>query len=407
MKPFARLSFSLLGGLLLLGAAAPVCAQENNTLTYNNIIRLQKNIGARGDLSPVVRITSPFSDAIVTPGEGAFGQTGRINGTGFVIDVECVTRDGVPVRVNEATVSPTTNGIRRADLLGSPNPNFPGLYVFVDTDLITPDGGVIPKNTNLGALFNVAGTDDTPGPGVTIWAGWHVLESLPPTVNQFTLTVAVVDEARRIGLDRVTVNVNRNGASSGQTLTPDPATFPGGVGTEAPLGPTVELIAPRVPTSVSSNLNLMFIQVAATDRTNAGIAVNEAPTARPGIILDASQIPTPANPSVNGTNRNYPGLFLAFDADLRQPDGNVVPAGTNLAALFDIGGSEYTREGQVRTTANWVVGGSLQRGGIVLAPGDSLALEARVTDNAGRRTTVRQRVGISPVASAQNLTPAP
>jgi len=76
------------------------------------------------------------------------------------------------------------------------------MFVFFDTDLVTPDGGIIPKNTNLASLFNVAGTDDTPGAGVTIWTGWHVLESLPPNVKKFTITAAVVDNLGRLGFER-------------------------------------------------------------------------------------------------------------------------------------------------------------------------------------------------------------
>ena len=50
------------------------------------------------------------------------------------------------------------------------------------------------KNTNLANLFNIAGTDDIPGPGVTIWAGWHVGIN-PRDVNQFTISVSVKDKA--------------------------------------------------------------------------------------------------------------------------------------------------------------------------------------------------------------------
>src|SRR4029434_2723863 len=82
-------------------------------------------------------------------------------------------------------------------------------------------------NTNLGPLFNIAGTDDTPGPGVTIWAGWHVLESIRPREGgHFNLTVAVVDDAGRIGLDRVGLNVSESVpgrfGTSGNGLTQNP-----------------------------------------------------------------------------------------------------------------------------------------------------------------------------------------
>ena len=106
------------------------------------------------------------------------------------------------------------------------NPQFPGLFVFIDEDLITPDGTIIPANTNLGPLFNIAGTDDTPGPGVTIWAGWHVLESIDPGGDSFNLTVAVVDDDGRIGFDRVKLNVDESVTDRfgtfGQRLDPEP-----------------------------------------------------------------------------------------------------------------------------------------------------------------------------------------
>ena len=92
-----------------------------------------------------------------------------------------------------------------------PQSPVPRLVCLHRPDLITPDGTIIPANTNLGPLFNIAGTDDTPGPGVTIWAGWHVLESIDPRkVDSFNLTVAVVDDDRRIAFDRVKVKVDKS-----------------------------------------------------------------------------------------------------------------------------------------------------------------------------------------------------
>lgn len=36
---------------------------------------------------------------------------------------------------------------------------------------LTPNGTILPKFNNFASAFNVLGTDDTPGPGVTLWAG--------------------------------------------------------------------------------------------------------------------------------------------------------------------------------------------------------------------------------------------
>ena len=55
-----------------------------------------------------------------------------------------------------------------------------------------------------------------------------------------------------------------------------------------------------------------------------------------GTILDGSQIQNPITHPSNGTNRNFPGLNVTFDVPLRQPNGNVVPAGSNLAPIFAI-----------------------------------------------------------------------
>lgn len=397
MSPFKTL---LPLSCLLIGLAVgtiPTIAQTPEESSANlKDERLSKN-NRQSELAPIVRIVSPVADALIPPGEGRVG-VGSLDGVGFALNIEVVTRNSIPITVTEAL------NIRDTSLLNRPNPNFPGLFVFFDTDLITPNGGIIPKNTNLANLFNVAGTDDTPGSGVTIWTGWHVLESLPPNVDTFTITAAVIDNAGRMGLDRVTLRVQRDNTTSGQALTPTPSESISSDTQDGSDGPEVTMIAPRVPTRVSPGPagtpvspdgSLFFIQVTALDRAKAGIGVRE------GVILDAEQIPNPTANSTGGPNRNYPGLDLTFDVPLRQPNGNLVPAGANLAPLFNIVGSEIDSDGVVRTTAGWVVGGSLE-----LPPGkNTLTITARVTDNAGRTGSVRQVVGISSVANGQNLTP--
>jgi len=68
-------------------------------------------------------------------------------------------------------------------------------------------------------------------------------------------------------------------------------------------------------------------------------------------------------------------MIVTFNVPLRQPNGNVVPAGANLAGLFDVAGSELDASGAVRTTADWVIGGSL-----VVPPGQrSVTINASVT----------------------------
>lgn len=380
-------------------------------LTYLDIVSVINNRGAYARLAPQVRFTSPLNGARVARGEGAVGE-GSNNGAGFAINLEIMTRDKVGIKINEATQAPGDPGIRHADLLGQLNPEFPGLFVFIDQDLIKPTGEIIPKNTNLATLFNVAGTDDTPGPGVTAWVGWHVLESLPTGVSEFTITAAVVDEKRRIGFDRIKVDVD-SALASGNKLTPDPSTFPGGQGDINAAGPLVEIIAPRVPSAIAlgeqvelptpQTGSLNFIQVNALDIAGAGIAVDElgdtvtVPEFGPASILDPKQLGV-------GNNRNFPGLHFSFDVPLQAPNGVLVPAGGNLTPVFNIVGSEIDPlTGATRVVADWVVGGSL-----VLPQGKSfVTFTATVTDNAGNAGTAKRTFNISPTLGGQRLTPAP
>jgi hypothetical protein len=176
------------------------------------------------------------------------------------------------------------------------------------------------------------------------------------------------------------------------------------------------MIAPRVPTSLAvgptdnslnpTNGSLFFIQVSALDRQGHGIAVsangshNNAttdPNIPLGLIFDPTQI------AARGPNRNIPGLNAIFDVPLRQPNGNIVPAGTNLAPLFDIAGNEIDASGAVRTTTDWVVGGSL-----VLPPGKhSVTITSSVTDNQGHTGSTQSVLSVSDVVSGQSFSPAP
>ena len=276
--------------LALLPASAPAQGYSGSPLTdpvtYDNLIRITPHDGVKGDLAPIVRIVSPLADSSVAPGEGKI-RAGSPNGTGFAVNLEVVTRDPIPVRLREATLAPPVFGIRHVDRLnaGEINPDAPGLHVFFDCDLITPDGTVLPRFNNFAAAFNVAGTDDTPGVGVTSWLGWHVLESVPADVDEFTLTAAFVDDHGRIGLDKIRLKVDRS-RPSGQALTPAPETSSSPIGHEGdPDAPEVTMIAPRVPTAIAlgpqdntlnaNNGALFFIQVSAVAHGNAEIEVSE------------------------------------------------------------------------------------------------------------------------------------
>jgi len=168
----------------------------------------------------------------------------------------------------------------------------------------------------------------------------------------------------------------------------------------------VTLVGPRDPSSVASGTptagSFAFFQVSAVDRTGAGIGVNEngdGITIPVGLIRDGAQL------NVAGANRNFPGLDFTFDVPFRRANGVIVPAGQNLAPLFDIAGSalDHRGNGSVVTTANWVVGGSF-----VLPEGKTtVTVTTRVTDNAGKTGSASRTFAISPVSEGQKLTPAP
>ena len=416
MKKRCLWSLILCAGALSQSAAlAQYDGNQTQPVNYSNAIHITPRAGVNGDLAPIVRIVSPLADSSVAPGEG------NSNGAGFLVNLEIVTRDGVPVRLHEATLAPPVFGIRHVDRLstGELNLDAPGLYVFFDCDLITPDGTVLPKFNNFANAFNVAGTDDTPGAGVTSWFGWHVLESVPDEVNEFTLTAAFVDDNGRIGMDQIKVKVDHS-KRSGQALTPAPPTtsVTGSEGvTDAP---DVTIIAPRAPTSIAAgqqdntlnatNGALFFIQVSAVAHGNAEISVSEngirdgfVNPLPVGLIFDPSGIANPITGTVAGPNRNFPGFEIAFSVPIRQANGNIVPAGVNLAPLFDIAGSEIDAQGRVRVTADWVVGAAL------LVPGgqETVSITAKVTDTLGRTGTTRNVFTVSQAQNGQLLTPDP
>jgi len=346
---------------------------------------------------PTVRITSPVSRDVVAGGDGSAGAGSLAGGSAFSIVIETVTGDA-NVAANEST------NIRNTALLGQANPNFPGLSVMIDADMIAPDGTIIPRNTNLANLFNTLGVDDSPGKGVTVWAGWHVLESFGDDVKKFTITASVRDAEGNVGTDVVSVKVDKHG-TSGQALTPAPGVV-GGDGVDDYDGPEVTLIGPRDPSTIARGTatgpSFAFFQVAALDRSGVGIGVNEngeGITNPVGLIRDGGQFAT------FGENRNFPGLSFTFDVDFRRGNGAIVPAGKNLAPAFDIAGSvlDHRGNGTVITTASWVAGGSF-----ILPEGKtSVTVTARVTDNAGKSGSVSRTFEVSPINEGQLLTPAP
>jgi hypothetical protein len=409
----ARVVFALvvaLSGVTAVGLA-PNAAASTATVSFERQ-QLAKNpaVFTRQSLGPQVRITSPLDGAFIAPGDGRIGH-GDPNGTGFAIVAEIVTHD------DNLSVDEDVN-IRNVKNLGGLNPQFPGLLVFIDEDLITPDGTVIRANTNLGPLFNIAGTDDTPGAGVTIWAGWHVLESIHPREgDSFNLTVAVVDDLGRIGFDRIKLNVSSSVTdrfgTSGNGLTQNPGQPNRVAGGTAPI---VQIIAPREPTAVTfgeapPNGSLSFIQVSIIDR-EGDVVVDELggsdgllDPSNPNLAAQLGRIDDPAA-GVGNKNRNVPGFDFRFSVPSGAAGG---AANVNVGRLFNIAGSEVVllEDGTpaVRTVLNWVVaapfvGTALQE--------NFVTFTATVTDANGNQGVATRTFQLTnSAANGQKLTPQP
>jgi hypothetical protein len=400
---------AVLAAALLAGAPTSAVADGD---VFSEATRLVNNRGVfnRNGLVPEVRITSPLAGAVIAPGNSRIGA-GDPNGTGFAIVAEIFTRDNHHVTVDEGV------NIRNVEDLFGLNRQFPGLFVFIDADLITPNGTIIPANTNLGPLFNIAGTDDTPGPGVTIWAGWHVLESIDPRVDSVTLTVAVVDDDRRIAFDRVKVKVDKSVTdrfgTSGNGLTQNPGEPLRVVGGTAPI---VEIVAPREPSAVTlgealPNGSLHYIQINVIDK-EGDVVVDELGGA------DGLLDPTSANlaaqfgriddgaAGVGNPNRNVPGFDFRFSVPSGAAGGN---ANVNVARLFNLAGSEVIllEDGTpaVRTVLNWVVGAPFV--GSALNE-DFVTFTATVTDANGNVGGATRRFQLTDsAANGEQLTPQP
>lgn len=402
---------------LLLPAASfaqkPNNSSDTTVITFADVTRLINNRGVinQNGLPLEVRITSPLNGAFIAPGDSKLGK-GDANGTAFAIVAEVLTRDGADVVLDEDV------NIRNVADLGGINPQFPGLFVFIDVDLITPDGTIIPANTNLGPLFNIAGTDDTPGPGVTIWTGWHVLESIDPKkVKDFNVTVAVVDNQRRIGFDRVNVKVDESVTgrfgTSGNGLTQNPGQPNRAAGGTAPI---VEIIAPREPSAVTLGEvggfgSLHYIQVNIIDK-EGDVVVDEL-GASDGLLDPASttlaaqlgRIDDP-NAGVGNPNRNVPGFNFQFSAPFA---GGGNAANVNLGRLFEVAGSEVIllEDGTpaVRTVLNWVLGAPFVNDAFNQ---DFVTFTAKVTDANGNIGETKQTFQLTNrTLNGQALTPNP
>ena len=91
-----------IASLALLTASAPAQVGPNDyedtrtprtdPINYSSVVSVTPRQGVKGDLAPIVRIVSPLADSRVAPGEAKLGVKSP-NGSGFVVNLEIVTRD--------------------------------------------------------------------------------------------------------------------------------------------------------------------------------------------------------------------------------------------------------------------------------------------------------------------------
>lgn len=125
------------------------------------------------------------------------------------------------------------------------------------------------------------------------------------------------------------------------------------------------------------------------EQTGGAFAVREGATSRPDVLP--------------GLNPNFPQFRFRFNRDLITPGGTVIPAGTNLAGLFQFAGSRRTRSGATITTLTWLVGGAVPSGT------RRLTMIAKVLDRDFSRVLSSDQVTVRilPNISGGQLTPDP
>jgi len=101
-------------------------------------------------------------------------------------------------------------------------------------------------------------------------------------------------------------------------------------------------------------------------------------------------------------NPNFPGLFFGFSTDFITPDGTVIPATANLAALFQFAGVEISEQGPILSTFFWFVGGSFP------PTATEVIMGARIMDKDGVWSPFAfRRISVLRGRSGDSLTPNP
>lgn len=132
---------------------------------------------------------------------------------------------------------------------------------------------------------------------------------------------------------------------------------------------------------------MFFIITVQAISRNSTFPVREGATASPG--------------SIPGPNPNFPDFVFIFSEDLVTPTGGVIPAGTNLAPLFQFAGAEIPNDGGVAVTFTWLVGGSVN------PEVQQLNMAARMKDVSGNTVDRSLAVLIRGGISGDDLTPNP
>jgi hypothetical protein len=165
-----------------------------------------------------LRFVTPRPGQRVATGLGKPGQTNPVEiGQGLVVAVAVTAPIGhlpvVPGLITTPTAPP------------DPNPHFPTFVFTYSLPLITPAGGVIPPDTNLAGLFQMAGSAGGKREGMEeTTLVWFVGGSVPTDATRLTMQAEIVD---RIGMSSV----------GRQTLTVEPVPIAGAEWTAAPWTP--------------------------------------------------------------------------------------------------------------------------------------------------------------------------
>lgn len=163
--------------------------------------------------------------------------------------------------------------------------------------------------------------------------------------------------------------------------------------------PVIRFVSPRPDARVATGLGEQGIPTPVTQGMGAVIVVSvTAPIGN----LEVTPTPSPTGATPPSPNPNFPAFTFTFSLPLITPSGAVIPAGMNLASLFQLAGSTGLAQGGfAETLFVWFVGGSVPRSE------QRLTMTAGMTDRFGApavgETSIT--VGLVPISGAAWTTP--